>query len=178
MMIFTLLSAILALFCILLSFIFFRLASGAPKGIAAALPRWRIPGALLGIICLIWSAWHACLLLEGPLERFHPVIWLLVPVTAILSFIYLDYLFTRALGGFFVLMANKLLQLGFANDVPLRPLYSTACLIIGVAGLFLIGAPWRLRDAFDLASSKKNTGYAIALALIICACVLVLLPLL
>ena len=64
------------------------------------------------------------------------------------------------------------------RSASLHSVLPTVCLVIGVAGLFLIGAPWRLRDAFDLASSRKNAGNAIALALILCACVLALLPLL
>ena len=178
MMTFPLLSALLALFCIILSILFFRLSAGASKELTNAIPRCKIPGIILGIVCLIWSAWHGCLMLEGTLEKFHPVVWILVPVTAILSYIYLDYLFSRSLGGFFVLMANELIRQAFGNDVALRPLYSIICLLIGVMGLFLIGTPWRLRDAFELASSRQTAGRIISIGFMLCACILILLPLL
>ena len=142
-----------------------------------ALPRNRIAGAPIGVVCLIWSAWHGCLMLEGPLASLHPIVWLLVPIVSILAFFFLDYLFSRSLGGFFVLMSNELIRQAFAHSTTMRPLYSLVCLLLGVAGLFLIGTPWRLRDTLELAAKEKKAALSISGALFFCSAILILLPL-
>ena len=50
------------------------------------LPRNRELGVLIGIGCLIWSAWYAQQLLEGDLARWKPLIWSAVPILAVLSY--------------------------------------------------------------------------------------------
>ena len=176
--IFISLSVLLASVCLFFSYLFSRLAAGCRSRLAEGLPRAKVPGLLLGIVCLVWSAWHGCLMLEGPLEKYHPVVWLLVPTTAVLSWFYLDYLFSRALGGFFALAANELIRQGFTHAVTLRPLFSVICLLLGVCGLFLIGTPWRLRDLLEIAGKKPRAGRLLSLALLLCAVVLIVLPLL
>lgn len=139
------------------------------------LSRMRLGGVVLGIPCLVWSAWHGCIMLEGGLAKYHPVVWALVPVTAVLCYFFLDYLFARAAGGFFILCANELLRQSFAHAVLLRPVYSVACLLLGIAGLFMLGVPWRVRDTFELASEKPVAGRWIAGILLFPAFVLIVL---
>ena len=139
------------------------------------MPRLRWAGILLGVPCLVWSAWHGCIMLEGGLAKFHTLVWLLVPVISILGGLYLDYLFARALGGFLILSANELIRCGFIFDVPLRGLYSVICLAMGICGLFLLGSPWHLRDALKRSAEKPAFGRALAGALAGCAILLILL---
>lgn len=116
-------------------------------------------------------------MLEGPLASLHPIVWLLVPIVSILAFFFLDYLFSRSLGGFFVLMSNELIRQAFSHSTTMRPLYSLVCLLLGVAGLFLIGTPWRLRDTLELAAKEKKAAISISGALLFCSAILILLPL-
>lgn len=141
----------------------------------AVLPRLRWAGIVLGIPCLIWSAWHGCIMLEGGLAKFHTLVWCLVPILSILCAFYLDYLFARALGGFLLLATNELIRCAFVYDVPLRGLYSIICLLLGICGLFLLGTPWHLRDALKLAVERPPVGRAIAAALAVAAFLLILL---
>lgn len=120
--------------------------SGLDPALAARLPRNRLGGALLGLICLLWSAYHGSLMLEGGLAPWRKLIWALVPVAAFLCYHFLDYLLARALGGMLVLCVAALLHGGFVEAVPWRPLYSLACYVAGVFGMVLIAAPWRFRD--------------------------------
>ena len=113
------------------------------------LARLKWPGVALGIPCLIWSAWHACEMLEGDLAKFHTLVWMLVPITAVLCIWLMDYLFARATGGFLILAANELIRGAFIHAVPIRPLYSFICLMLGVAGMFLVATPWRLRNLLE-----------------------------
>ena len=66
------------------------------------LPRERVCGAVIGVICLVWSAWHGCQMLEGGLEKFQTIIWLLVPTGAVACWFWLDYLLARSLGGLLI----------------------------------------------------------------------------
>ena len=141
----------------------------------AVLPRLRWAGIVLGVPCLIWSAWHGCIMLEGGLAKFHTLVWCLVPILSIPCALYLDYLFARSLGGFLILSANELIRCAFIYDVPLRGVYSVVCLLMGICGLFLLGAPWHLRDALKLADNKPPVGRAIAATLVAAAILLIVL---
>lgn len=140
--------------------------------------RHRWGGAGLGLVCLLWSAYHGIIMLEGDLSRFHYLVILAVPVIAVLCYFYLDYLLARSLGGFMVLSANYLLHAAFADAVPGRSWYSIVCLVFGVAGLFLIGTPWRLRQLLETARENVLLGRGAALFLLLCALSLLLQPLL
>ncbi|MDD4097604.1 MAG: hypothetical protein PHC30_02425 [Lentisphaeria bacterium] len=150
---FTLMSFFLGLFCAVLAWVASCRLPHCLPWLTAAL-RSRPAGLGLGVICLAWSAYHACIMLEGDLARFHPHVWTLVPVTAVLSWFFLDFLLARSAGGFLVLAANFLLFGAFVHDVPWRPLYSLACLVLGVTGLFAIGAPWYIRDVLQAAARR------------------------
>ncbi len=166
-MIFVLLSSAVAAFNLFLA----HVCAIAPKRFAS-LPRNVWGGMVLGVPCLAWSAWHACIMLEGGLARLHPVVWLLVPTIAILAYFYLDYLFARALGGFFILAANEMIRGAFAYAIPARPLFSLICLIMGVIGLFMLGTPWRMRDAITLAAGNSKYGKCIGAGFAFAAVVL------
>ena len=171
-MIFILLSLLSAAF---LLFLAYACAFGPQR--FASLPRHVWGGMLIGLPCLAWSAWHACIMLEGGLAWLHPVVWLLVPTIAILAYFYLDYLFSRALGGFFILAANEMIHCSFAYATPVRSLFSVACLMMGVMGLFMLGTPWRMRDAIARSGKDKRLGKCFAVTLTVMAIVIVALSL-
>lgn len=144
------------------------------------MPTWPrkpiLPGCVIGVVALVWSAYHGCLMLEGPLEKLHPYVWILVPVSTILCILYLDYLNARAFGGFVTLAANFLIAQAFIHNIPCRGFYSSICLLIGVAGLVAIGLPWRIRDWFTIASKKPNVARISAMVLAAIAVLLVAFP--
>lgn len=139
-------------------------------------PRLIWPGMVLGSLCLLWSAKHACIMLEGNLQRFHIYVKLLVPITIVASYFLLDYLNARALGAFMILTANYLLHAAFAVTLPGRSLYSTVCLILGVIGLFMLGTPWRVRQIMQLASKDSRWATGLAVGFAICAGCLIIQP--
>ncbi len=123
---------------------------------AARLPRARLAGALVGVVCLVWAAYHGCLMLEGGLASYRRVVWALVPVVALLVYYHLDYLLARALGGFLVLCATYLLHGAFAEMVLWRPLYCVVCYLMGLSGMLLIAAPWRFRDLLQALAQARR----------------------
>lgn len=172
---FILLSTCLGAFCLLLAAFYGIL----PRGLhdwQRALPRQCWLGLALGSICLVWAAYHACIMLEGNLSRFHFLVKLMVPVGAVLCFFFLDFLFARALGGFFILCANQLVHDAFVHDLGGRAVYSLVCLAIGVIGLFWLGAPWRFRDSIDLAARQPHWSRLFAGLFLLFALVLIIQP--
>ena len=140
------------------------------------LPRARLAGLVVGVVCLVWSAWEGCLMLEGGLARLHPVVWLLVPVTAILCWFHLDYLFARSLGGLLVFVVNALLHESFVHDTPVRWLYAVVALLWGLVGLFLLGVPWRWRQLLERAAADRRMAILLGMAGYASALVFWLLP--
>lgn len=172
-----LVSSALALVVLLLGGLLWRMPD-LPAVWGSRIARHRAGGALLGLVCLVWSAHYGIIMLEGDLSRFHYLVKLAVPVAALLCYFYLDYLLARALGGFMILAANYLLHAAFAAAVPGRSWYSLVCLCLGVAGLFLVGTPWRLRQLLEAARQKPRLGRGTALILLLCALSLLIQPLL
>ena len=174
---FPLLSVVLGLLCVALAWwVSCRLARHLPGSLASL--RSRPAGMVLGVVCLVWSAHHACVMLEGDLARFHSYVWLLVPVVAVLSWFFLDFLLARAAGGFFILCANVLVYGAFVHDIPWRPWYSVVCLALGVMGLFAVGAPWHIRALLQTAAKRPARAWAGSAVLVIFAATLMALPLL
>ncbi len=173
MSIYRLLSILLAGFCLYFGWICAFRASESRK-----VPRAFWAGVVVGVPCLVWSAWHGCVMLEGPLSRFHPYVWGMVPLSIVLLTLYVDYLFARAAGGFFILAANELIRQAFIWNTPCRPLYALVCLVLGVAGMFLVGTPWRMRDVIDCCVRKPQLARGLGIVFALFAAILVLLPLL
>jgi hypothetical protein len=122
------------------------------------LPRERVLGGVLALVCLAWASGYVLELLEGSLARF--------PVLAVLSFFAVEFLFTRALGTLFMLMAVHLLDKGFEAALPGRQLYSALCLLVGIVGMVLVGQPWRFRDLLESAASRVTLRRG---AVVVCA---------
>ncbi len=178
MLLFLLVSVILAVFCLCLAGMFFLLSRGNWKNVAPTWPRKPIaPGVVVGAICLVWSAYYGCLMLEGNLAKFHSLVWALVPITIALSIFYLDYLNARAFGGFFTLSANFLIIKAFVHDVPGRPFFSCICLALGIFGMVALSLPWRIRDLIELGGKNKTLAQALSAVFALCGIVLIIMPL-
>ncbi len=169
------LSTAVGALCVLAVLLFGHFLQKRPS-LATALPREKTVAAVMGLLCLIWSDYHACIMLEGDLSRFHMAVHVLVPVTAVLGYIYLDFLFARTLGGLLILCANRLIYDGFVQAVPCRPLYSVICLVLGVFGLFALGTPWRLRQLLQHSVKDRRWSWGMAGLFALFAAVLILLP--
>jgi len=126
------------------------------------LPRDRTVGVVLALLCLLWCSIQIIPLLEGDMARFRVWIRLMVPAVTVLSFLYVDYLFTRALGGLVLLMVADLVHGAFVVHLPWRPLYAIVCYVVGVAGMFLIGMPWTFRDLLEKTSTSARWRKAAA----------------
>ena len=127
------------------------------------LPRDRNVGIILAAAALIWAAWYGIPMLEGGMAKFRIGIKILVPVTAILAYFYLNFLLTRAVGGLMMLASTFLMSSAFAAKIPLRPVHSTACYLMAIAGAIMLAAPWRFRDALQKAREYKRFALGIGI---------------
>ena len=129
------------------------------------LPRERVVGGALGLMALLWSAWLVEPLLEGGLASLRP--WL-VPVALVVGIagaFLLDYVLTRALGGLLLLVVNAIMHLAFVAQAPWRGTVSVVCYALGLAGLFMIGAPYRFRDVLEACCRSPRARWALGAAL-------------
>ncbi len=155
------------------------------------LPRHRELGAALALVCLLWSAWHVALMLEGDMARYQwlLIFWLwekwpvpvpgpLVFLVAALAYYFLSFLFARAFGGFLLLCLVWLLHAAFTVALPGRPLFSAIVYLIALVGALLVAMPWLMRDAFERALASTSFRHCLATALAILATVFLIFGLL
>lgn len=129
--------------------------------------RLRHIGAIIGFICLLWCVPNA-----------KPIVWnwmlpLLYPVAiflAIIAWLFLDYLFARAIGGLSILTSYWFLHDAFTFHSVWSPLFAIFCWIIGITGLFFSAKPYLFRDMLRKIAKQKLwktviTSYLISFAL-------------
>lgn len=117
------------------------------------LPRNKSIGVVLAFLCLLWCVPHA-----RPIVWTWMLNWLypLVVVFTVLGLYFLDYLFSRALGGLFILLTYYLVHEAFTFLTPAMGLLAVAAWCLGIAGLFFSGKPHLLRNFIrKLARSAK-----------------------
>ncbi len=129
------------------------------------LPRHRELGAVLALACLLWSARHVALMLEGDMARFQATVFLLAPVVAVLAYFFLSFLFARAFGGFLLLCLVWLLHAAFTVSLPGRPLFAAIVYLLALAGALLVAMPWLMRDTLERALASSSFRHCLAAAL-------------
>ena len=116
------------------------------------LPRWKIPGVILGSFVLLWSIPHAMPILP---DSFHKLLLPAFVAVVIASWCVLDHLFARSLGGYMILTAHLFLRESFGSESLSNPAFAVLCFIYGTFGIFLCGLPYRLRDIIRLELNAK-----------------------
>ena len=153
------------------AFIMFKAADKSDW--ARKLPRERILGSLLTLASFYWAGLQGYTLLKEDFTSISRMIPYILPPLAIASCLFIDFLFTRALGAFMVLLATHYLGLQFALDVPFRWLSSSAIYLLALWAMFLIGQPWLMRDLLDkcakeIKTRRLATSLFVVLNIIIC----------
>lgn len=160
---FTICGAIFGLLFVLCGLFTLKKISDFPT-IWKTLPRERTVGTIIGCFALAWSVWLAIPLFEGGLQSLSTYLPFVAIAVAVTSYMFLEYLFTRALGGFLILTVIFLMHEAFAASVPARWVVSALCYLIVLCGMFMIGSPWRFRDGLrklvENAEFRKKVGIA------------------
>lgn len=132
-----------------------------------AVPRERIIGGAIGLLCLVWSAILVRPMMEGSFATYQPAIVPVAIVIGVAGAITMDYVFTRALGGLLVLSANWLLHAAFVAQAPARGAFSVVCYIIGLLGIFIIAYPYRFRDLLEALSLQSRWRHTVGALLLV-----------
>jgi len=132
--------------------------------LARAFPRSRMAGTVLLVVAAVWSFLLVTDIDLGEFSRLRNVMLAGIVAGAVLSWMYVkEFLAVRALGMLLLLASEPLLE-----SCALRPEESRLLLVALayawiIAGLFLVGMPYILRDAIKTLSSKSGVWRIAAL---------------
>jgi hypothetical protein len=133
------------------------------------LPRERVVGLAIGCVAVYWSG-RLVLPLVTEFSFFGLVKVAILPFGLFLvvsSYFFLDYLFTRAVGGMLLLVVNYLLHAAFVTHAPMRPMFAIVCYVLGMAGIFMIASPFRFRDLLRRATESPAWRRSLATVLMV-----------
>jgi len=154
------------------------LAAPAPtQTFLRTLPRSRFWGTVLLAISAVWAFWLVRTMDLGEFARLRSMLTIAVPVGAVLAWQFVDeFLAVRALGILCLLAAEPPLEAAFLRPEMSRLLLVTLAYAWILAGLFLVGMPYILRDLIAWVTSRtaawrglSMAGILWGIALIACA---------
>jgi hypothetical protein len=128
-----------------------------------SLPRNKVWGMLLAFPALFWCIPHAQVVAPNFLLPFLVPIAIIVPI---LSYFYLDYLFARSLAGLIILFSYEIVHLTFQFHTPFSGFYAILGWLFAIAGIFLAGYPYLLRDALRKSATNPKVKYSISTLLL------------
>lgn len=108
-----------------------------------SLPRNRQLGFALALPALIWCIPHARPIV---FDWMLPLLWPMAVGGAVLAYFYLDYLFSRAVGGMLILLAYYYVHSAFEYHTVWLPALSVLCHLAGILGIAFSGKPCWMRD--------------------------------
>jgi len=134
------------------------LLAASPERLPALekIPRWRIPGFIIGQIALLICVPHAAVVAPAFLLPWIMPLALIVPWLAVF---FVDYAFARAFGGMVILLAYETVHRSFDLSLPGGKVIAVAAWIFGIYGIWLSGYPPLLRDSIRKAAAGKRFRY-------------------
>jgi hypothetical protein len=132
--------------------------------LARAFPRSRTAGTALIALAALWCVWVVASMELGEFARYKTLLLLAIPAGAWALWKYVpEFLAVRALGMLLLLVAEPLLEAAFHRPESSRLLLVTLVYAWIVAGMFLVGMPYLLRDAIGwLTASERRWKLAAA----------------
>lgn len=135
---------------LLVSHLWALLRAGQVKALAKVFPRHRTSGIVLLVVCMAWSAFLVSCMDMGEFYTWRTRLMILVPVTFVLVVTYVqEFLAVRALGTLMILAASPVLHSAFLQPQTSRLLLPILAYAWAIAGMFLVGLPYLLRDWID-----------------------------
>jgi hypothetical protein len=110
-------------------------------------PRDYFPGAVLLTVAMLWSMVCLACMDMGEFYHLRGKLLLAVPVSYVLVLVYVkEFIAVRALGCVLLLAAGPVLQAAFLQPQQTRLLLPILAYVWIIAGMFMIGTPYMLRD--------------------------------
>ena len=144
---------------------------------AKSFPRSRAAATLLLMIAVVWAVLLVQRVDLGEFSNLRQVMLIGIVAGAILSWLYVEeFLAARALGMVLLLAAEVLLESAVLRTETSRLLLVTLAYGWVVAGLFMVGMPYLVRDAINLVTASTTRwrlaclgGVGYGVALLVCA---------
>jgi hypothetical protein len=143
-----------------------------------AFPRSKFLGTVLLVIATVWAWWLIATIDLGEFTDWRDRVKVIIPVAAVLTFLYADeFLAPRALGMIVLLAAEPLLEAAFMRPEVSRLFMVTLVYAwIGLA-LFWVGMPYTLRDQITWITGSDSRWRLATFAGLAYGALLVVLPL-
>ena len=126
---------------------------------ARAFPRADRLGGVLLALATAWGAWLAGTMNLMEYTRFRPLFVLAAVGLGVSSWLYVrEFLAVRSLGLLLLLGANVLLDACFLREDALRLIVVGYAYLMAVAGMFMIGAPYLMRDSLAWSFANPFRG--------------------
>ena len=140
-------------------------------------PRSKALGTVLLVVVTAWSWWLINTIDLGEFSNWRDRLKVLIPVAAVLTYLYADeFLAPRSLGMLVLLAAEPLLEAAFLRPEMTRLFLVTLVYVWIVFALFWIGMPYTLRDQINWLIGSETRWRAAAFAGLAYGALLVLLP--
>jgi len=125
------------------------------RGFMQRLPRSRVAGFVLLTIDLFWTLWLLATMEMGEFSGFRRPLLIILPIGFFLVLRFVDeFLAVRALGIFFLLAAEPLLNAAFFRAETSRLLVTVFAYLLIVIGLFWVTMPYLLRDQINWSARR------------------------
>jgi len=149
----------------------------AVKAWLKTFPRSKALGTLLLVVATVWAWWLIATIDLGEFTDWRDRVKVIIPVAAILTFLYVDeFLAPRALGMIVLLAAEPLLEAAFMRPEMSRLfMVSLVYVWIGFA-LFWVGMPYTLRDQISWITASDSRWRLATFAGLAYGTLLVILP--
>ena len=128
--------------------------------------RLRHAGGVIAFICLLWCVPNAKPIVW---DWMLPALYPLVIIFTIVAWGFLDYLFSRAIGGLCILTAYWFLHDAFTFHSFMSPAFAIFCWIIGIAGLLFSAKPHLFRDMLRKIAAQNSWKFTITTYLVLFA---------
>jgi hypothetical protein len=123
-------------------------------------------GAIISTTALVWAGIQGYELLGQDFPSIASVIPILVPALVLGVFFLMDYIFTRAVGGLMIMLVCELFYIGQESEMPVRFIFSLCGYALTVAGMYMIGQPWRFRNLLFKAINDGQFGKKMAIGIV------------
>ncbi|MGH8046566.1 MAG: hypothetical protein ACREKL_04920 [Chthoniobacterales bacterium] len=144
-------------------------APGPTQSFLRALPRSREWGIGLLVGSAVWAFWLVRTMDLGEFQPLRFTLTIAVPAGALLTVMFVDeFLAVRALGIVALLAAEPLLDAAYLRPEVSRLLLVCLAYVWIIAGLFLVGMPYILRDLTTWLLRQQSHYRAAAIAGFVC----------
>jgi hypothetical protein len=146
---------------------------GPTQSFLRTMPRSRVLGGVLLAVSAVWAFWLVRTMDLGEFQPLRSALTIAVPAGAVLTWMFVEeFLAARALGIVALLAAEPLLEAAYLRPEVSRLLLVCLAYAWIVAGLFLVGMPYILRDLTKWLLLKPSRYHAAAGAGIACGVVI------